>query len=111
MSTAASAFAPRYASWLRSTNNITQQFLAIGGRQDFVSLAGGLPAAELYPVEAVRDAMDRALNRWKTHALGIWSGRGISGLAPGDRPPHVADDRAVLWRREHPDHHGSDAGP
>jgi 2-aminoadipate transaminase len=69
MSTAASAFAPRYASWLRSTNNITQQFLAIGGRQDFVSLAGGLPAAELYPVEAVRDAMDRALNRWKTHAL------------------------------------------
>lgn len=69
MTAPASVLAPRYASWLRSTNNITQQFLAIGGRQDFVSLAGGLPAAELYPIEAVRDAMDRALNRWKSHAL------------------------------------------
>jgi 2-aminoadipate transaminase len=69
MSTVASSFTPRYASWLRSTNNITQQFLAIGGRPDFVSLAGGLPAAELYPIEAVRDAMNRALNRWKSHAL------------------------------------------
>ena len=61
--------APRYARWLQSTNNITQQFLAIGGRQDFVSLAGGLPASELYPIELMREAMDRALTRWGSHAL------------------------------------------
>jgi 2-aminoadipate transaminase len=54
---------------VQSTNNITQQFLAIGGRQDFVSLAGGLPASELYPIETMRVAMDRALTRWKSHAL------------------------------------------
>ena len=48
---------PRYARWLQSTNNITQQFLAIGGRQDFVSLAGGLPASELYPIEPMREAI------------------------------------------------------
>src|SRR5690606_38917198 len=60
---------PAYARWLRQTNNITQQFLAIGGQADFVSLAGGLPAAELYPVEEMRAAADRALTRWGSRAL------------------------------------------
>lgn len=60
---------PQYARWLRSTNNITQQFLAIGGAADFVSLAGGLPAAELYPVEAIAKASDAALSRWGPQAL------------------------------------------
>jgi len=60
---------PHYARWLGSTNNITQQFLAIGGIPDIISLAGGLPAAELYPVEEIRQASDRALTRWGTHAL------------------------------------------
>ena len=69
MSTAKGIWTPRYAGWLQQTNNITQQFLAIGGRRDFVSLAGGLPASELYPIDAMRDAMDRALTRWKSHAL------------------------------------------
>lgn len=52
---------PGYARWLGSTNSITQQFLAFGGRPDVVSLAGGLPAAELYPVEALRSAAQRVL--------------------------------------------------
>ena len=60
---------PHYARWLGSTNNITQQFLAIGGIPDIISLAGGLPAAELYPVEEIRQASDRALTRWGTQAL------------------------------------------
>ena len=60
---------PHYASWLGATNNITQQFLAIGGIADIISLAGGLPAAELYPVEEIREASDRALTRWGSHAL------------------------------------------
>lgn len=60
---------PQFARWLSSTNNITQQFLAIGGIPDIISLAGGLPAAELYPVEEIRQASDRALTRWGTQAL------------------------------------------
>lgn len=64
-----SASRPRLAHWLTATNNVTQQFLAIGGRSDFVSLAGGLPAAELYPVDEVRAAADRALSRWGSQAL------------------------------------------
>jgi 2-aminoadipate transaminase len=60
---------PPYAAWLRSTNNITQQFLSLGGRPDVISLAGGLPASELYPVEAVAQATRAALDRWGAQAL------------------------------------------
>src|SRR5262245_60391525 len=60
---------PQYAEWIRSSNNITQQFLAIGGQPDFISLAGGLPAAEFYPVEAIKQATARALDRWGSATL------------------------------------------
>ncbi|HKP26955.1 MAG TPA: PLP-dependent aminotransferase family protein [Dongiaceae bacterium] len=60
---------PAFSHWIRSSNNVTQQFLAIGGQPDFVSLAGGLPAAELYPVEAIKQASARALDRWGSAAL------------------------------------------
>lgn len=60
---------PSRARWLRSSNSITQQFLAFGGRPDVVSLAGGLPAAELYPVEAIQAATRRALDRHGPAAL------------------------------------------
>jgi len=59
---------PQFSHWIRSSNNITQQFMAIGGQPDIVSLAGGLPAAELYPVEAIRQASSRALGRWGSAA-------------------------------------------
>ena len=36
---------PAFASWLSTGNSITQQFMAIGGRPDVVSLAVGLPAS------------------------------------------------------------------
>jgi 2-aminoadipate transaminase len=52
---------PPFAQWIRSSNNVTQQFLTLGGRADVVSLAGGLPAAELYPVEEIQAATERAL--------------------------------------------------
>lgn len=60
---------PQYSSWIRSSNNITQQFLSIGGQPDIISLAGGLPASELYPVEAIKQASVRALDRWGAGAL------------------------------------------
>ncbi|WP_336802386.1 aminotransferase-like domain-containing protein [Kaistia sp. MMO-174] len=54
---------PATAQWLRSSNDISQQFLAFGGRADVVSLAGGLPAAELYPVADVEAAARSAIAR------------------------------------------------
>ncbi|CAN7528100.1 PLP-dependent aminotransferase family protein [Bosea sp. LjRoot9] len=54
---------PGCAQWLKTSNNISQQFLAFGGRPDVVSLAGGLPAAELYPLAAIQSATQRALVR------------------------------------------------
>jgi len=71
---------PPFAGWIRSSNTITQQFLSIGGRPDIVSLAGGLPAAELYPVEAIRDATDRALKRWGTRILEYGPVEGLYAL-------------------------------
>ena len=60
---------PAPAAWLRATNDITQQFLAAGGRADMVSLAGGLPAAELYPIAEIEQATKRALERHGSAAL------------------------------------------
>ena len=71
---------PPYTSWIQSSNTITQQFLSIGGRPDIVSLAGGLPAAELYPVEAIRDATERALKRWGTRVLEYGPVEGLYAL-------------------------------
>lgn len=45
-----------------------------------VSLAGGLPAAELYPHEAIRAATDRALSRWGTQALEYGPVEGLPAL-------------------------------
>ena len=67
------------AAWLGQSNSITQQFLELGGRTDVVSLAGGLPAAELYPVEAVAEATRAALARHGTAALEYGP---VEGFAP-----------------------------
>lgn len=71
---------PAYAQWLQSTNNISQQFLAFGSRADVVSLAGGLPAAELYPVAAIQAATQRALARHGTAALEYGAIEGFPAL-------------------------------
>lgn len=70
----------RRAAWLGQSNSITQQFLALGGRPDVVSLAGGLPAAELYPVAAVAEATQAALARHGTAALEYGPVEGLPGL-------------------------------
>jgi 2-aminoadipate transaminase len=71
---------PAFTRWIESSNTITQQFLSIGGRPDIVSLAGGLPAAELYPIDAIRDATDRALKRWGTKILEYGPVEGLHAL-------------------------------
>ena len=71
---------PAYAAWLRSTNNITQQFLSLGSRPDVISMAGGLPASELYPVAAVEHATRAALGRWGAQALEYGPVEGLPAL-------------------------------
>ena len=71
---------PKPARWLSSGNSITQQFLSLGGRPDIVSLAGGLPAAELYPVEEIAAASARALARWGSAALEYGPVEGLPAL-------------------------------
>jgi 2-aminoadipate transaminase len=82
---------PAFTDWIRSSNTITQQFLSIGGQPDIVSLAGGLPAAELYPVNAIRDATERALRRWGSKALEYGP---VEGL-------YACETIAALHRRRH----------
>ena len=71
---------PTLASWLSTGNSITQQFMAIGGRPEVVSLAGGLPASEIYPVEAIGAAQERALTRWGTQILEYGAIEGLPAL-------------------------------
>jgi 2-aminoadipate transaminase len=71
---------PAQAKWLRASNNITQQFLAFSGRPDVVSLAGGLPAAELYPIEEVEAAARRAIANHGTAALEYGPVEGLPAL-------------------------------
>ena len=70
---------PETAQWLKASNSITQQFLAFGGRADVVSLAGGLPAAELYPIEAIGEAARRAL---ETHGAAALEYGAVEGFLP-----------------------------
>ncbi len=71
---------PALTQWIQSSNNVTQQFLAFGGRADVVSLAGGLPAAELYPLEAIQAATHRALARHGASALEYGAVEGLPAL-------------------------------
>jgi 2-aminoadipate transaminase len=71
---------PPLAAWLRDSNSITRQFMALGGRPDVISLAGGLPAAELYPVEDIARASQAALRRWGATALEYGAIEGLPAL-------------------------------
>jgi 2-aminoadipate transaminase len=43
--------------------------MALGGQADFISMAGGLPAAEFYPTAAISEAAERAMTRWGSTAV------------------------------------------
>ncbi len=70
---------PRYAAWTRTTNAITRHMVGVQPPGS-INLAGGLPAPEIYPVEAVRAATQRALDRFGTRALAYSPVAGIPEL-------------------------------
>ena len=59
---------PRWAAWTRTTNRITRTMVGVQPA-GMINLAGGLPAPEIYPVEAVEQATQRALKRFGPRAL------------------------------------------
>ncbi len=80
-----------------------------GGRTWSASPAGCRPA-ELYPVDAIREATDRALKRWGTRILGIRSGGRPVRVARNDRGAHVGGIRLQVLRRERDADDGRHAG-
>ena len=59
-------------------SSILRDILKYSNQPGVISLAGGLPAPELFPVEAIRDACDRVLTHHGTQALqyGLSAGYG-----------------------------------
>jgi 2-aminoadipate transaminase len=71
---------PGFAAWTKQGNRITQQFLSFGSRPGLIALSGGLPAAELYPVDDVQEATRQALARHGSAALSYGAVEGFSEL-------------------------------
>ena len=99
-----------WASWVATSNDVTGQFLAAAGQPGFISLAGGLPAAELYPVEAVARRDDSSAGALGTGRAGVRPGRGLPGAACRDRRAHLRRDRRHLPRGARAADHRRDAG-
>ncbi len=71
---------PAFAAWMGQGNSITQQFLSFGSRPGLIALSGGLPAAELYPVDDVQEATTKALAKHGSAALSYGAVEGFSEL-------------------------------
>jgi len=57
-----------------------RELLKVTSRPDIISFAGGLPAAELFPVNRVKEAVDAVLDRTGRQALQYAETEGIRGL-------------------------------
>jgi 2-aminoadipate transaminase len=80
------ATAPAYADWQlarraeRLNPSVIREILKITERPGIISLAGGLPAAESFPVQAMRDACQRVLSDTPREALQYASSEGFGPL-------------------------------
>ncbi|MFZ0546898.1 MAG: PLP-dependent aminotransferase family protein [Candidatus Promineifilaceae bacterium] len=60
----------RYAQRMQNVgSSVIRELLKLTERADVISFAGGLPAPELFPMEAFRAACDRVLTRYGRRAL------------------------------------------
>ena len=53
----------------RITASMIRELLKLTEKPDIISFAGGLPAPEVFPIEAIRAATERVLSDWGTSAL------------------------------------------
>ena len=71
----------RYAARTRRMENpIIRQLLRLGQREGVISLAGGIPAAETFPIPEIAEASERVLARWKSRALQYSPTEGLAPL-------------------------------
>lgn len=68
------------ADWFETSNDATKVLLRLGARPDVISLAGGLPAPELFPGEAVADAFAHVARNQSAVALQYGPAEGIEPL-------------------------------
>ena len=73
------AMQPRFARWLATTNIVTRHIVAAYG-PECINLSGGLPAPEIYPLQAIEAATRRALARFKHRAVAYGPVEGMKEL-------------------------------
>ncbi|MDB5512116.1 MAG: valine-pyruvate aminotransferase [Enterovirga sp.] len=71
---------PGFARWLGTTNDVTQTFLSAGGVPDLISMAGGLPAPELYRVEEIAALAQTVIRDHPAETLGYGPVEGLPDL-------------------------------
>lgn len=71
---------PPFSRWLAGTNDVTQTFLSAVGIPDLISLAGGLPAPELYPAEELAELARHAITAHPQETLGYGPVAGLPAL-------------------------------
>jgi 2-aminoadipate transaminase len=64
----------------RMNPSIIREILKVTERPGIVSLAGGLPSADTFPVQAVRDATERVLRESPREALQYAASEGFAPL-------------------------------
>lgn len=82
---------PPFAPWLGETNDVTRRFLAAGGIPGLINMAGGLPAPEIFPTEALAEIAARAVTEYPQETLGYGP---IEGL------PDLRDEIAARFSRD-----------
>lgn len=71
---------PAFARWLGTTNDVTRTFLAASRIPGLINMAGGLPAPETYPAEAVAEIASRAIAEHPGDTLGYGPIEGLPEL-------------------------------
>jgi 2-aminoadipate transaminase len=71
---------PAFARWLGTTNDVTRTFLAATRIPDLINMAGGLPAPETYPADAVAEIARRAIAEHPGDTLGYGPIEGLPEL-------------------------------
>ena len=71
---------PAFARWLGTTNDVTRTFLAASRIPGLINMAGGLPAPETYPTEAIAEIARRAIAEHPGDTLGYGPIEGLPEL-------------------------------
>jgi len=73
----------------RMESSIIREILKVVGQPGMISLAGGLPAPEAFPVELIRTLSDQVISTWKDSAFQYAASEGFAPLreALGEERP------------------------